>query len=289
MKETHLNKYPWYQRHNTGKLNFLAWPVCTGIFDAYSLKDFAGRFPKGFLMGNFPQKRGEHNPVRNLRKKTSGDLYFKSRKIGSARTWQYEVRSPSHVPSCPHDCHFAWRELMTHNAGAQALRNQVVSLSYWQGLIHYFCPCVRVSSHWHPPCICRALNLLRPQLVLETNLASRWEGVRLPRASGKAPDFPGSSPNFPRSFSATSPEVLSLWNLTAIQGFPGSFPDFPGSSPNFPGGFLDFPGFQPLFLGSPTPSLDSQKLPLIVSTGSVRHMGIFQNRSGKNSEFFSKV
>ena len=44
----------------------------------------------------------------------------------------------------------------------------------------------------------------------EINLASRWEGVRLPRASGKPPDFPGSSPNFPGSFSATSPEVLSL-------------------------------------------------------------------------------
>ena len=28
---------------------------------------------------------------------------------------------------------------------------------------------------------------------LETNLASRWEGVRLPRASGKSPDFPRSS------------------------------------------------------------------------------------------------
>ena len=25
---------------------------------------------------------------------------------------------------------------------------------------------------------------------LETNLASRWKGVRLPRASGKSPDFP---------------------------------------------------------------------------------------------------
>ena len=80
---------------------------------------------------------------------------------------------------------------------------------------------------------------------LETNLASRWEGVRLPRASGKSPDFPGSSPNFPGSFSATSPEVLSLWNLTAIHGFTGSSPDFPGSSPDFPGGFPDFPGGQP--------------------------------------------
>ena len=80
---------------------------------------------------------------------------------------------------------------------------------------------------------------------LEINLVSRWEGVRLPRASGKSPGFFGSSPNFPGSFSATSPEVLSLWNLTAIQGFPGSFPDFPGG--------------QPLSLGSLTPSPDSQK------------------------------
>ena len=37
-------------------------------------------------------------------------------------------------------------------------------------------------------------------LVLEINLASRWEGVRLPRASGKFPGFPGSSPNFPEVF-----------------------------------------------------------------------------------------
>ena len=55
------------------------------------------------------------------------------------------------------------------------------------------------------------------------------------RASGRSPDFPGSSPNFPGNFSATSPEVLSLWNLTAIQGFPGSFPNFPGSSTDFSG------------------------------------------------------
>ena len=77
--------------------------------------------------------------------------------------------------------------------------------------------------------------------LLETDLASHWEGIRLPRASGKFPDFPGSSPNFPGSFSTTSPEVLSLWNLTGIQGFPGSFPDFPGSSPDFPRSFPDFP------------------------------------------------
>ena len=69
------------------------------------------------------------------------------------------------------------------------------------------------------------------------------------------PSFPRSSPNFPGSFPATSPEVLSLWNLTAIQRFPGSSPNFPGSSPNFPGSSPDFPGGQPLCLGSLTPSL----------------------------------
>ena len=113
--------------------------------------------------------------------------------------------------------------------------------------------------HWDKRASAKLGGLL---CFLETNLASRWEGFRLPRASGKSPDFPGSSPDFPGSFWATFPEVLSLWNLTAIQGFPGSFPDFPGSSPNFPGGFPHFPGGQPLFLGSLTPSLDSQKLAL---------------------------
>ena len=89
---------------------------------------------------------------------------------------------------------------------------------------------------------------------LETNLASRWEGVRLPRASGKSPDFPGSSPNFPGSFSATSPEVLPLWNLTAIPEVPRKFPELPRKFPKRK--FPDFPGGQPLSLGSLTPSPD---------------------------------
>ena len=109
-------------------------------------------------------------------------------------------------------------------------------------------------------------------------MASHWEGVRFPRASRKSPDFPGTSPNFPGSFSATSPEVLSLWNLTTIQRFPGSFPDFPGSSPNFPGGFQDFPGGQPLFLGSLTPSLDSQELPLKLRANLILNRSRFLGR-----------
>ena len=34
----------------------------------------------------------------------------------------------------------------------------------------------------------------KPGLTLEPNLASRWEEVRLPRASGKLPHFNGSYP-----------------------------------------------------------------------------------------------
>ena len=62
---------------------------------------------------------------------------------------------------------------------------------------------------------------------LETNLASRWEGVRLPWASGKSPDFPGS-------FSATV-------ELNSNPGLPWKFPRLPWSSPDFPGSSPDFP------------------------------------------------
>ena len=85
-----------------------------------------------------------------------------------------------------------------------------------------------------------------------------WNRRQIRRVAGReSPNFPGSSPNFPRSFSATSPEVLSLWSLTAIQAFPGSFPDFPRSfSTSASVG-------QPLSLGSLTASPDSQKLSLM--------------------------
>ena len=74
-------------------------------------------------------------------------------------------------------------------------------------------------------------------LNLETNLGSRWEGVGLPRASGKSPDFPGSSPNFPGSSLATSPELLPLSNLTAIQ----RFAEVSQTSPEVPRTSLEVP------------------------------------------------
>ena len=60
-------------------------------------------------------------------------------------------------------------------------------------------------------------------------------GSQAPPSFWEVAGLPRKFPELPRKFLATSPEVLSLWNLTAIQRFPGSFPNFPGSSPNFPG------------------------------------------------------
>ena len=89
-----------------------------------------------------------------------------------------------------------------------------------------------------------SVSSVRTCQILETNSASHWEGVRLPRASGKSPDFPGSSPNFPGSFGDFPGSSLTV-DWIAIQRFPGSFPDFPRSSPDFPGSSPDFPGGQP--------------------------------------------
>ena len=58
-------------------------------------------------------------------------------------------------------------------------------------------------------------------------------------------EVPGLPRKFPGSFSATSPEVLLLWNLTAIQRFPGSFPNFPGSFRDFPGSSRTSPEVSP--------------------------------------------
>ena len=119
----------------------------------------------------------------------------------------------------------------------------------------------------------------------ETSVLSRvWTRIGMPESwrqvgeslgGSQAPPSLWKVPGLPRSFLATSPEVLSLWNLAAIQRFPGSFPDFPGSSPDFPGSFPDFPGGRPLSLGSLTPSPDSQKLSqaaiLITTTTTTRN------------------
>ena len=74
---------------------------------------------------------------------------------------------------------------------------------------------------------------------LETNLVSRCEGVKLPRASGKTPDFPGVPERIPRKFShcgtsqqstvsQTSPEVS---RTSRPGGEPLSLGSLPGGQP----------------------------------------------------------
>ena len=72
----------------------------------------------------------------------------------------------------------------------------------------------------------------RPKLSKSYVSDSNWRdkfgeslgGSQGPPASGKS-DFPGSSPNFPGGFSATSlAEVLSLWNLSINPGVPRKLP-----------------------------------------------------------------
>ena len=68
-------------------------------------------------------------------------------------------------------------------------------------------------------------------------------GSQAPPSFWEVPGLHRKFPELPRKFFSDFPaEVLSLWNLTAIQGFPRSFPNFPGSSPNFPGSSPNFPG-----------------------------------------------
>ena len=81
---------------------------------------------------------------------------------------------------------------------------------------------------------------------------SFWEVPGLPRKFLKLPqkffgDFPGSSLTVELN---SNPEV------------PQKFPKLPRKFPKIPRKFLDFPGGQPLSLGSLTPSPDSQKLSL---------------------------
>ena len=69
-------------------------------------------------------------------------------------------------------------------------------------------------------------------------------GSQAPRSFWNVPGLPQKFPELP-------PEDFSLWNLTAIDGFPGSFPDFPGSSPDVPRSFPGLPRRSAPFSGKP--------------------------------------
>ena len=86
---------------------------------------------------------------------------------------------------------------------------------------------------------------------LETNLVSPQEGVRSPELLESPRTLPSRSPNFPRSSPVTSPEVLSVWNLTAIQRFPGRFPRLPRKFSGLSQKFTRLPQRSAPFSGKP--------------------------------------
>ena len=103
---------------------------------------------------------------------------------------------------------------------------------------------------------------VRNHNLLETDLASRWKGVRLPRASGKSPDFPRKFPELPRKFFGDFPGSSLTVELNSNPEVPRKFPGLPRKFPRLPRKFPDFLGGEPLSLGSLTRSPDSQKLSL---------------------------
>ena len=121
---------------------------------------------------------------------------------------------------------------------------------------------IKISRKASPSCALNKANIIIvAQKRSQTNLASRWEGVRLPQASGKSPDFPEvprTSPEVFGDFPGSSPTV----ELNSNPEVPRKFPKLPRKFPKLPWKFPDFPGGQPLSLGSLTPSPDSQNLSL---------------------------
>ena len=85
----------------------------------------------------------------------------------------------------------------------------------------------------------------------DTNLASRWEGVRLPRASGKSPGFPGSSPELPRKFFGDFPGSSLTVELNSNPGVPRKFSRLPRKFPELPRRFPGLPWRSALFSGKP--------------------------------------
>ena len=100
------------------------------------------------------------------------------------------------------------------------------------------------------------------QQYLETNLASRWKGVRPPPSFWEVPGLPQKFPELPRKFFGDFPGSSLTVELNSNPEVPRKFPGLPRKFPKLPRKFPDFPGGQPLSLGSLTPSPDSQKLSL---------------------------
>ena len=110
-------------------------------------------------------------------------------------------------------------------------------------------------------------------------------GSQAPPSFWEVPRLPRKFPELPRKFSATSPEVLSLWNLTAIQRFPGSFSNLPGSSPNFPGSSRTSPEVSPFLWEAWHPLLTHKNFLWIGGAVSERNFcEICRRKSPQNTE-----
>ena len=78
----------------------------------------------------------------------------------------------------------------------------------------------------------------------------------------EVPGLPRKSPELPRKFFGDLPGSSLTVELNSNPGVPRKFPRLPRKFSRLPRKFPDFPGGQPLSLGSLTPSPDSQILSL---------------------------
>ena len=88
------------------------------------------------------------------------------------------------------------------------------------------------------------------------------EGSQAPPSFWEVPRLPRKFPELPRKFFGDFPGGSLTVELSSNPGVPRKFPGLPRKFPKLPRKFADFPGGQPLSLGSLTPSPDSQKLSL---------------------------
>ena len=119
----------------------------------------------------------------------------------------------------------------------------------------------------------RILRFFSSQAYFGDKFGESQGGSQAPRASGKSPikKLPRKFPELPRKFFGDFPGSSLTVELNSNAELPRKFPKLPRKFPDFPGG-------QPLSLGSLTPSPDSQKLSLNTFAGTRR-----KNTEGKNT------
>ena len=88
---------------------------------------------------------------------------------------------------------------------------------------------------------------------LETNLASRWEGVRPPPSFWEVPGLPRKFPELPRKLFGDFPRSSLTVELYSNPGVPRKFPRLPRKFPGLPRRFPGLPRRSALSLGSLTP------------------------------------